>query len=494
MPRPDATTEHDLHDEVAPIAPLDARDVTGWDLEADVVVVGQGCAGAAATIEAAEAGADVLALEAAALGGGTSAMSGGIIYLGGGTALQQACGYSDSAEAMETFLLTVCGDDVDEAKVHAYCQGSVAHFDWFVEHGVPFEPRFHPEHDMEPPDDSGLFYSGGEDSWPFTEITPAAPRGHIAKIPAAAGGFLMQHLLAAVAVTPAKVVNEATARRLVLDDGEVVGLEADVDGAPTLIRARGGVVLASGGFLFNRPMLEHYCPIALKINVPLGTPLDNGRGIRMAQGAGAALVGMDEIEVATPITPPRAIVRGILVNARGERFINEDTYFGRIGRECLFNQGGKVYMVHSDDSFVVNFSGYQATWVAETPEELEAEIGIPPGSLVATLERYNHHAARGEDPEQHKASEWVIPLEPPYGVIDIGTERSWYAGFTLGGVHTDVDSAVLDGAGEVIPGLFAAGRTTKGIGGAGYVSGMSLGDGTFFGRRAGASAARRAVG
>lgn len=480
-------------DGVAPIAPLDAAEVARWDHEVDVVVVGQGCAGAAATIEAAEAGADVLALEAATLGGGTSALSGGIIYLGGGTALQKACGYSDSAEAMERFLLAVCGADVDEAKVHAYCEGSVAHFDWFVGHGVPFEPRFHPEHDMEPPDDSGLFYSGGEDSWPFTEVAPAAPRGHIAKIPAAAGGFLMRHLLAAVAATRARVLNETTVLRLVTDGAEVVGLEADVDGTPTRVRARGGVVIASGGFLFNRPMVEHHCPVALNINVPLGTPLDDGRGIRMAQGVGAALRGMGEIEVATPITPPRSIVRGILVNAEGERFINEDTYFGRVGRECLFNQGGRVYMVHSDESFVVNFSGYQARWVAETAEELEAEIGLPAGSLVATLERYNAHAARGEDPEQHKASEWVIPLEPPYGVIDIGLERSWYAGFTLGGVHTDVDSAVLDTGGDAIPGLFAAGRTTKGIGGAGYVSGMSLGDGTFFGRRAGASAARRSA-
>jgi 3-oxo-5alpha-steroid 4-dehydrogenase len=460
-------------------------------MEADVVVVGQGASGTAATIEAAEAGADVIALEAAAMGGGTSAMSGGIIYLGGGTALQEACGYTDTPDAMETFLVAACGPGADEAKAHVYCQSSTAHFDWFVDHGVPFEPRFHPEHDMEPPDDSGLFYSGGEDSWPFTELTPAVPRGHIAKIPAAAGGFLMQHLLAAVAATSARVVTEATVTRLVVDAGEVVGIEARVDGVATFIRARGGVVLAAGGFMFNHPMLEHYCPTALKINVPLGTQHDDGSAIRMAQGVGAALRGMDEIEVATPITPPRAIVRGILVNSKGERFINEDTYFGRIGKAALLDQNAEVYMVHSDDSFVLNNSGYQPQWVAETAEELEAEIGLPSGSLVATLERYNEHAANGEDPEHHKAPEWLIPLDPPYGVIDIGLDRSWYAGFTLGGLHTDVDSSVLDSDGDPIPGLFAAGRTTRGIGGIGYVSGISLGDGTFFGRRAGASAARR---
>ncbi len=482
-----------LHDDVMPIAPLAASEVARWDREADVVVVGQGCAGAAAAIEAAEAGAEVLALEATSLGGGTSAMSGGIIYLGGGTALQKACGYSDSPEEMERFLLAACGEDVDEAKVAAYCEASAAHFDWFVDHGVPFEARFHPQHDMEPPDDSGLFYSGGEDSWPFTGITSPVPRGHIAKTPGAAGGFLMQHLLGAVAATTTQILTDTTATRLVYDDSEVVGLVAQVEGAPVLVRARGGVVLAAGGFMSNPAMVEHHCPIASRINVPLATPLDDGRGIRMAQGVGAALGGMDQIEVATPITPPREIVRGILVNAKGERFINEDTYFGRVGRECLFNQNAEVYMVHSDESFVLNNSGYHPQWVAETAEDLEAEIGLPSGSLAATLEHYNEHAARGEDPVQHKAPEWVIPLEPPYGAIDIGLERSWYAGFTLGGVRTDVHGAVLDAHADAIPGLFAAGRTTKGIGGTGYVSGMSLGDGTFFGRRAGASAARRSA-
>lgn len=474
------------------IEPIDASEVGSWDAEADVVIVGLGCSGSAAAIEAAESGAEVIVLEAATMGGGTSSMSGGIIYLGGGTAVQTACGYSDTPEAMAAFLMAACGPGADEAKVAAYCEGSVAHFDWFVDHGVPFEARFHPEHDMEPPDDSGLFFSGGEDSWPFTEVAPPVPRGHHPRIPGAAGGFLMQHMIAAVAATAARVLDEATTQRLVIEDGEVVGVEATIDGEHRFVRARGGVVLAAGGFMFNHPMLERYCPTALRANVPLGTQHDDGRGIRMAQGAGAALLDMHEMEVATPITPPRAIVRGILVNAKGERFINEDTYFGRIGKEALFNQNAEVYFVHSDDSFVVNNSGYRPQWVAANAEDLEVEIGLPSGSLAATLQRYNEHAAHGSDPEFHKATEWVIPLEPPYGVIDIGLDRSWYAGFTLGGLHTSADSAVLDANRDPIPGLFAAGRTTKGIAGAGYVSGISLGDGSFFGRRAGAGAARGA--
>ena len=88
----------------------------------------------------------------------------------------------------------------------------------------------------------------------------------------------------------------------------------------------------------------------------------------------------------------------------------------------------------------------------------------------------------------------MTPLAtPPFGAFDCTTENSIYAAFTLGGLHTDVDGRVLDPAGDAIPGLFAAGRCTSGLSVGGYSSGLSLGDGTFFGRRAGATAAGRAI-
>jgi 3-oxo-5alpha-steroid 4-dehydrogenase len=474
---------------IEPIEPIEAATVTGWDGETDVVVVGLGCAGACAAIEAAEGGADVVVLEAAAMGGGTSAMSGGLIYLGGGTPVQKACGYTDTAEDMERFLLAACGPDAPADKVHAYAHGSVGHYHWLVDHGVPFEGRFHPEPSREPPDDSGLVFSGGEDSWPFIDIAPPVPRGHHPKFPDAAGGFLMQRLIGAVKHTSARVQTDAVAERLVVDGGAVVGVEATVDGTARTIRARRGVVLTAGGFIFNRELVQQHCPAALRCNMPIGNPFDDGRGITMGVGAGAHVVGLDRIEVGIPFTPPRSLVRGIVVNAAGERFLNEDTYAGRLGQEFLLRQDGQVYFVHDDTTFAVNIAGYTAKWVAETAAELEQQIGLPDGSLQRTLDRYNEFARRGVDPDFHKATEWVTPLEPPYGVVDLRVEESFYAPFTLGGLATDAASRVLDGDGEAIPGLFAAGRTTAGIAAGGYVSGISLGDGTFFGRRAGAGAA-----
>ena len=96
----------------------DAADVKRWDEEVDVLVVGLGAAGAAASLEAAAQGAETLVLEGASGGGGTSAMSGGVIYLGGGTGLQRACGFEDSAEEMFKYLMASSGDAPDEAKRH----------------------------------------------------------------------------------------------------------------------------------------------------------------------------------------------------------------------------------------------------------------------------------------------------------------------------------------------------------------------------------------
>ena len=94
-----------------------AQLVRSWDAVADVVVLGFGCAGAAAAIAAAQVGGEVLLVERSGGAGGASALSGGWIYLGGGTPVQRACGFSDSAEEMERFLLVALGPEADEAKI-----------------------------------------------------------------------------------------------------------------------------------------------------------------------------------------------------------------------------------------------------------------------------------------------------------------------------------------------------------------------------------------
>jgi 3-oxo-5alpha-steroid 4-dehydrogenase len=475
-----------------PIPPLPAAEVGAWDDTADVIVVGLGVAGTCAAIEAAEAGADVIALERSGAGGGTSASSGGIIYLGGGTPVQEGCGFHDTAEDMFRFLVAACGPGADEAKIRPYCEESVDHYHWLVDHGLPFKAEFHEERDREPPTDAGLLYSGGEDSWPFTEVAAAAPRGHHPRHPDAAGGFIMQCLLGALERTATRVVTDTRVERLVVDEaGAVVGVEASEGGRIRRLRAGGGVVLTAGGFIHNPAMVEAHTPKAAHCAFYVGTDTDDGGGIRMGVGAGGAAVALDALECSLPLNPPRRISVGILVNGKGERFINEDTYNGRIGLEILLGQDEEAYLVFDEDGYVVNAVGMRATWVCETATELAEEIGLPAGALEATLDRYNEAAARGEDPDFHKVPELVRPLVPPLGAIDLRVANAIYAPFTLGGLDTTPDSEVRDPDGAVVPGLYAAGRTTAGIAVRGYVSGISLGDGSFFGRRAGRAAAGR---
>jgi 3-oxo-5alpha-steroid 4-dehydrogenase len=236
-------------------------------------------------------------------------------------------------------------------------------------------------------------------------------------------------------------------------------------------------------------MIEQYAPAVHATALRLGTEGDDGRGIRIAEAVGARVKRMDAIECALPFNAPRSLVHGILVNRLGQRFVNEDTYMGRVGQTALVHQGAQAYLIVDEQHYAPNWLNVPAAWVCETAAELESEIGLPPGSLTSTLDYFNEHAANGEDPLFHKRPPVLTPLTPPLAAFDLRADKFFYAPFTLGGLHTQPDGAVLDLDGEPIPGLFAAGRTTSGVAAQGYCSGLSLGDSTLFGRLAGLTAA-----
>jgi 3-oxo-5alpha-steroid 4-dehydrogenase len=481
--------------------PIPAREVSEvrFDETVDVVVVGLGVAGACAAVAARQAGAAVLAVERSTEPGGTSAHSGGLIYLGGGTTLQVACGYQDSVDNMAAFLRSALGPGVDDGRLDAYCEGSPEHFDWLVSVGVPFRAAFCDEPNRESADDSGLVFSGGEDTYPFDEVSVPVPRGHKPRWIDSAGGFLMERLGAAVSTSGARVMTDAQAQALIVDGDAVVGLQVLTDGGRRTIRARGGVVLAAGGFIHNETMVAEFCPLA---HVPdavwrIGTPNDDGRGIRLGVGAGAATVRLDVFECALPLAPPHRLARGILVDRQGKRFINEDTYTGRIGLHALRDHDGIIYMITDDVIHEPNLLGLRVSAAATTPEELAADIGVSPDGLARTVREYNEAAARGVDPAFHKRSPYLQPIgvspATGFGAIDLRVDHgAIYATFTLGGLRTDRDGAALGGGGRPISGLYAAGRTAASLAAHHYASGISLGDGSFFGRSAGRHAAHQA--
>jgi len=154
-------------------------------------------------------------------------------------------------------------------------------------------------------------------------------------------------------------------------------------------------------------------------------------------------------------------------------------------------------MITDDVIYEPNLVGLRVGYAAATPEELAVDLGVPPDALARTVRRYNEDAASGEDPVFHKRPPYLQPIGVPpasgIGAIDLRVDQgAIYATFTLGGLMTDPDGAALDGAGHRIPGLYAVGRTAASLAAHHYASGISLGDGSFFGRRAGRHAAARA--
>ncbi|HEY2299477.1 MAG TPA: FAD-dependent oxidoreductase [Jatrophihabitans sp.] len=471
--------------------PQPAAEIETWHADADVVVVGFGAAGTSAAYEAAVAGADVLVLDRAAAAGGAAAMSDGFVYLGAGTPEQRQAGFDDSVDNMATFLKAACGPSPDEAKIDAYCGRSLEHREWLVARGVSFSGTVFPHaNGTSPVDGEGLMFTGGENAYPYDELATPAPRGHVVQGGRPGGAVLMRVLSEAALGAGARTCFDTKAHRLIVDrTGRVCGVVASRYGEEFAVRARTGVVLAAGGFINAPDMIAQYAPSVHATALRLGTEGDDGRGIRMAAALGARVKRMDAIECALPFNAPRSLVRGIIVNRLGQRFVNEDTYMGRVGQHALVQQGGVAYLIVDEEHYAPNWLNIPATWVCASPADLEAEIGLPTGSLTATIGYFNEHAQRGEDPLFHKRAPVLTPLRGPLAAFDLRASKFIYAPFTLGGLDTSVDGAVLDLDGDAIPALYAAGRSTSGVAAQGYCSGLSLGDSTLFGRIAGQSAA-----
>lgn len=482
--------------------PCRIHQVPQWDHETDVLIVGFGAAGASAAIEAASAGVAVTLLEATSGNGGTSAMSGGEIYLGGsgGTPAQREAGFSDDTEDLFRYLMMAGGADADEAKVRLYAQSSLAHYEWLVAQGVKYKNTFLPEKMMEPVTDDCLIWSGSEEAWPFVEQAKPCPRGHTPQWVGWGGGrMLMDALAARVEALGVDIRYDSRVLALIADDANAVhGVVVRSDGQIRFIRARNGVILCAGGFAMNRDMVRRYAPHLLRSDDPIGTPGDNGTGILLGRSVGGAAIHMNEAFVSLPFYAPESLVKGIFVNERGQRFINEDCYHGRIGHHIMQQSGDRIYLLADNAIFErpAEFTRIDIAAVGETWEEVEQELGLPEGTLTDTVELYNRHAADGRDPLFHKAEKWLKPLnEPPFVALDCRIGYAFYPHFTLGGLDTLPNGQVVTEKREPIGGLYAAGRTSCGLPrwSGGYSSGLSLADATFFGRQAGLNAAKTAI-
>jgi succinate dehydrogenase/fumarate reductase flavoprotein subunit len=480
--------------------PCALRDVEAWDFESDVLVIGFGAAGASAAIEARRAGASVLLFEVASGSGGTSSMAGGDIYLGGGggTEVQRAAGYEDDTEDFYRYMMMAGGPDADEERTRLYADNALAHFDWLKAQGVRYRLSHLPGKVQAPGTGDCLIWSGNEIAWPFNETAKPCPRGHLPEVVGEMGGrYLVDTLAKSADTLGVEVHYDARAVALVADEARRVhGVVLRIAGEHRFARARNGVILCAGGFALNDEMLRQYAPMAKRFGADsLSAGYDDGSGIQLGQSVGGAAIHMDELFTTLPIYPPEGHVKGILVNEAGQRFTNEDAYPGRVAIHCTRQVGDRIFLLVDNDLFgqPTDYSRIEIAAVGESWEEIESELGMVEGTLVNTVRTHNQYAAKGEDPLFHKTAAWLKPLtEPPFAALACHIGEAYYPFFTLGGLKVRPTGEVLTAGDEVVPGLYAAGRTCCGLprSGENYSSGMSLGDCTFFGRRAGERAAQ----
>jgi succinate dehydrogenase/fumarate reductase flavoprotein subunit len=470
--------------------PFRQSDVSDWEQSADLVVIGLGIAGACAALEAQRAGAEVLVLERAAAGGGASALSQGQFYLGGGTAVQDACGYEDSPENMYAFLRAVTTTD-EEDKLRTFCESSVEHFDWLEAQGVPFARIAYKHKAVYTRTGEGLLSTGNEKAWPFREQAAPAPRGHQVSGDGdiSGGNVAMRALLGTVEREQVPVLYEANVIGLVQDDdGRVIGVKMRKDGVDSFVQARKGVLLAAGSFNLNADVTGEHMPLFSQYGKPLGEPTNDGAGLLLGRTVGVAERGMHGLVATASIYPPEDLIKGIVVNAEGRRFVAEDVYHGRMANRIAEQPDAKAFLILDEEIFGYPKHGSHTFLDAyETVEDMEAALGVPAGSLAATLERYNADIETGEDTEFHKHPDWLKVLHAPFAVFEISIPRSDYHWMSLGGLVTDADGRALREDGTPIPGLYAAGACTNHLAQDGdeYASGMSLAGGSLFGRRAG---------
>ncbi len=557
--KPDDPNWHSLIE--APRVVEDEAEIN-WDNDTDLVVVGWGAAGAATALEAREQGSQVIALDRAE-GGGATALSGGVIYAGGGTSTQQEVGEEDTPQAMFDYLKLETQGVVSDATLMKFCEDGPETIDWLKGHGVRFSGPVWKKKTSYPNVKYFLYHSDNSLLPKYKAVSKPAARGHrgvIRKGRSAVnlGVSIIGPMTHSALARGVQLHKKTEVRQLITNkDGRVIGVKAlqivsDSDEYRShskylrraeligkfypfflpggglakklaikyatkaaaieanerhvrYYKARRGVVLSAGGFIFNRNMVEHHCK-KFRPGMPLGTPADDGGGIRLGESVGGATDRMDHGTAWRFINPPLAWSQGIIVNAKGERYVNESCYGATLGDAMVEHNDGKGWLI-LDDKLV------KQAWRQSTPgkvlpfqwqlaalnmlfgkkkfdssDKLSGKLGLDKNTLRATIDEYNRIADGELEDPFGKAPEDVPRLEAPFHVIDVslGAKLLPCTVLTMGGLVLNEETGqVQRDDGSEIEALYGAGRTAVGIPSNLYMSGLSIADCVFSGRRAG---------
>lgn len=510
-----------------------------WDLAADVVIVGAGAAGLPASISAAENGASVIIIEQNYDIGGHGIESGGNIALGGGTSLQKKYGIEDSPDRM--FEDLVNWHDYrfsDREIVRAFCDESVATFDFLLAHGVQFPDRSPGGADGGPQDvkrAQTVVWTG--------EVSAYSPTG-------GNGTALMRPLEASAKKLGVQILLKHSMTGLVREgqfSGRVLGITATHEGKTLNIQAKRGVILSTGGHTSNVNFRRIFDPRLTEEYQVVGEPYSrqSGDGEIAAMQVGASLWGAGCQTVETQArshifekpyvignqfgypqgggrrnenirnSPVKGIARGIglqvadyqnliQVNQFGRRFVNELATGFDWWNPCLeqgavkSEGGGPIWAIFDADAAKRESWTVAAPFVdpdgwffsANTLKELAAKIvskyqkePMPAAALDATVARYNTFVEKGKDEDFGKPVPMHKIQTPPF-----------YAAWStpcihdcLSGLRINAKAQVIDLWGKAVPGLYCAGETSGGFNQHGLAKSLT------FGRIAGREAAKAAA-
>lgn len=485
-------------------------DTPVWDVEADVVILGMGAAGCAAAIEAHDAGARVLILEKlhGGLEGGNTRVSGGAWF------------HNLDTERAAVYLNSMSGGfPLPQPIVHAWAEETARNTAWVEKTlGVATAQV------------GGAIANKGPGMPPeFPELEGSdAYGGQVAVDGKLGSSRLLKALFAALAARDIEIRLATPGRSLVQDPltGAVTGVLAEAaDGTELRVRARGGVVLATGGFEGNVEMVRDY--LRLPEALTWGSPYNTGDGHKMAQKVGADLWHMDNMMTIEGVHPPgfqsgfyaRFSFRHgfIFVDPNGRRCVDELPQSGHghalvhgayehvpLRRlHVVFDEATRLAGPISPNSNMLDVGwnllteGYQWSadnsvevdngWIhrAETLAELAELIGADPATLTTTVARWNASCEAGEDEQFGRRADTLTALgEGPYYAFTSGPMLAW----TNGGPRRDEQCRVLDAFGVVIDGLYAAGSVSSTYSWC-KDGGMHIADALAFGRIAGRTSA-----
>lgn len=541
-----------------------------WDAEVDVLVAGSGAGGMTAALAAASAGARALIIEKAGLYGGSTALSGGAIWAPNNPTLLRA-GIEDPVDDVRAYLQAIAGARVPAARIEAYVRHA-AEAVGFLERVsphlrfsyVPGYPDYHPEapggsargRTIEPlPIDLRALGADAERLRPSN--IPAPFGAHVTCVESrdltqamrtlagvkasvrllwrglmrlvlrrrmvALGQALVARFRLAIREVGAPLWLDTALEELVRDaaDGRIIGAVVRREGRRQRIRARAGVIIATGGFDHHPELRRQQFPLVAE-DWSAGSPDNTGDGIRAGQSIGAATDLMDDAWWMPSLRRPggdmfplvceRCIPRSLIVNGHGRRFSNESAPYVDFVHDQL--AGERREGKHIPAYFILDavarrryqFAGvapglpFPRSWFASglvykarSLAALAARIGVPAAALEDTVARFNGFARAGEDQDFRRGASaydrYYGDPTLPNPVLDQIDTAPFYAipivpgdlG-TKGGLACDELSRVLDATGAPIAGLYATGNASASVMGNDYAgAGATIGPAVVFG-------------